>query len=51
MADFRLIKEPALPNEEERTLRGTKDYMVGGVKMNIVDIQAIIDVESPQNDS
>jgi len=38
IGDFRLIKEPAVPNKEERALKDTKDYIVGGIKMNILDI-------------
>jgi len=49
--DFRLIKEPDAPTKEEKALKDTKDYIVGGVKMNILDIKAIKNVEPPQSPS
>jgi len=38
IGDFRLIKEPDGQTKEEKALKDTKDYIVGGVKMNILDI-------------
>lgn len=46
--DFRLIKEPNLPNKEERAMKDNKDYVIGGIKMNILDIQALKNMESPR---
>ena len=47
--DFRLIKDGGAPTEEEKALKDTKDYIVGGVKMNIQDIKAIKNLEAPSS--